>query len=143
MNSSDAWTRTHQRNALLTEVASGAGHDRIEAVFESYDDFLLAAFQRLFTGFVAGLDSLLDEGPADLDAAARQLVGRLRERSPGLWAIVEENRRDPALAAAWNRQWQVLMATTGLNLDAITEPVGGRRCAPAVVRPRRSQLERV
>jgi hypothetical protein len=140
----NSWTRTHQRNALLTEVSAGAGlDDRIGAAFEDYDDFLLAAFQRMFTGFVAGLDTLLDEGPDDLDVAARQLVARLRERNPGLWAIVEENRENPALAVAWNRQWKVLMVTTGLDLDAVTEPVGGRRCAPAIVRPRQAALELV
>ncbi|GAA1663102.1 hypothetical protein GCM10009765_10720 [Fodinicola feengrottensis] len=146
MNSSDTWTRTHERQDLLSELCSVAGRvgpddlratygERIDAVFDDYDHFLGAAFRRWFTAFAAGLDTLLDEDAGDVAVAARGLASDLWRRNPGLWAIVDTYRESPA----WRRQRQFLLATLGLDLDAVTEPAGGRR-EPA---PTRSWLQRV
>jgi hypothetical protein len=152
MNRSDTgWERTHQRNDLLSAICAdvamagpdgirGTYGDRIDAVFGGFDDFLLAAFQRWFTAFSAGLD--FDDD--DQVAAANRLSGELCRRNPGLWAIVDEYRQDLPIAPAWARQRRTLMAIAGLDLDAATEPPGGRRCRPAAADVRRrAMLERV
>src|SRR5882762_5065146 len=124
MNSSDAWVRTHRRNDLLSAICAevaqtgpdelrGRYGDRIDEVFGDFDDFLLAAFQRWFTAFAAGLDSALESDADDLALAAKQLSAQICRRHPGLWAIVDDYREGTALAPAWARQRQFLLAMAG------------------------------
>lgn len=86
----------------------------LAAEFRDVDALLLALHQRWYAHFAARLDAMLEDPPGDLPRAVRGLWETLVDEDPVWRAVLDAYRAHPKLAAADERQRQLLsMATFG------------------------------
>ncbi|GAA5141090.1 hypothetical protein [Pseudonocardia adelaidensis] len=94
-------------------------HDRLaelEAELGSRDAALLALHYRWRTAFFARLDALLEDAPADLDAALSALWTDPAIGGRGLSALLDAHADHPAVAAAQERERRLLHRDLGVEL---------------------------
>lgn len=112
---------------LVREVladAAGTGRAEItrrgdvEAAFGSVEAFLLALHHRWRTALFARIDALLEDPPADLDAAVVALWSDPTTGGRGLRALLDAHADSPALAAAQERERLLLQRTLGIEIPA-------------------------
>lgn len=132
---SGAWERTHRRYRLvhtaLDEVARtgrpevpGSLRADLDAEFGDFGGFLREIQRRWYRSFDARLDGVLDEGPDDLAAAARQVWQELAGDLAGTLLLLDTYAEHPALVELdeWHRK--VLAEVLG---GAEAESPGDRR----------------
>jgi hypothetical protein len=95
----------------------------VEAAFGSVDAFLLALHHRWRTALFAHLDALLEDPPADFDAAVVALWTDPATGGRGLRALLDAH--DPALATAQERDRLLVLRDLGVEL-----PHAGSRHRP-------------
>jgi hypothetical protein len=124
--------------AVLAEVVSTGRPEitlrsDVEAVFGSVGAFLLALHHRWRTAFFAHLDALVEDSPADFDAAVVALWTDPTTGGRGLRALLDAYADDPALAAAQERDRLLVLRDVGVEPPQVgsrTSPVArhtGRR----------------
>ncbi|MPZ80868.1 MAG: hypothetical protein GEV28_10900 [Actinophytocola sp.] len=134
---SGAWERTHRRyrlvHTVLDEVARTGRPEvsvslcaDLDAEFGDFGGFLREVQRRWYRSFDARLDGVLDEGPADLAAAAREVWQQLADDLAGTRLLLDAHAEHPALLelAEWHRK--ALVAVVG---DDEAELGGVRRGA--------------
>jgi hypothetical protein len=123
---------------VLAEVVSTGRPEitrraEVEAAFGSVEAFLLALHHRWRTAFFARLDALLEDSPADFDAAVVALWTDPTTGGRGLRALLDAHSDDPALAAAQERDRLLVLRDLGVEPPQVgsrTRPVAhhtGRR----------------
>jgi hypothetical protein len=112
---------------LVREVlaeAARTGHPEItrrgdvEAAFGSVEAFLLALHHRWRTALFARIDALLEDPPADFDAAVVAAWNDPTTGGRGLRALLDAHADSPALAAAQERERLLLQRTLGVEIPA-------------------------
>jgi hypothetical protein len=98
----------------------------VEATFGGVDAFLLALHHRWRTAFFARLDALLEDPPDDLDAAVAALWTDPTTGGRGLRALLDAHADSHALAAAQERERQLVLRDLGVDVPA---PASGTRVA--------------
>lgn len=99
------YTRFRLVSAVLSDVARTGRpvvtrSDAVAALFGSTDEFLLAVHHRWRTAVTAHVDALLEDPPADLEAAYVDLCLDLAAKRASLRALLDAYATNPALAAA-------------------------------------------
>jgi hypothetical protein len=123
---------------VLAEVVSTGRPEitrraEVEAAFGSVEAFLVALHHRWRTAFFARLDALLEDSPADFDAAVVALWTDPTTGGRGLRALLDAHSDDPALAAAQERDRLLVLRDLGVEPPQVgsrTRPVAhhtGRR----------------
>jgi hypothetical protein len=97
----------------------------VEAAFGSVDAFLLALHHRWRTAFFAHLDALIEDAPADFDAAVVALWTDPATGGRGLRALLDAHADLPALATAQERDRLLVLRDLGVEL-----PHAGSRRRP-------------
>jgi hypothetical protein len=90
----------------------------VEAAFGSVEAFLLALHHRWRTALLARIDALLEDPPADFDAAAVAAWIDPTTGGRGLRALLDAHADSPALAAAQERERLFLQRTLGVEIPA-------------------------
>jgi hypothetical protein len=112
---------------LIREVlaeAARTGHPEItrrgdvEAAFGSVEAFLLALHHRWRTAFFARVDGLLEDAPADFAAAVVAAWTDPATGGRGLRALLDAHAGSPALAAAQEREREIVRQTLGVEIPA-------------------------
>jgi hypothetical protein len=88
----------------------------VEAAFGSVEAFLLALHHRWRTALLARIDALLEDPPADFDAAAVAAWNDPTTGGRGLRALLDAHADSPALAAAQERERLFLRRTLGVEI---------------------------
>jgi hypothetical protein len=107
------------RSRLVGKVL--AEHDRLAELdieLGGRDAALLALHYRWRTAFFARLDALLEEAPADLDAALNALWTDPAIGGRGLRALLDAHVDHPALAAAQERERCLVHRDLGVELPS-------------------------
>ena len=107
---------------VLAEAARGrpeiARRGDVEAAFGSVEAFLLALHHRWRTALFARIDALLEDPPADFDAAVMAAWSDPTTGGRGLRALLDAHADSPALAAAQERERLLLQRTLGTEIPA-------------------------
>jgi hypothetical protein len=103
--------------------------DDVEAAFGSVEAFLMALHHRWRTALLARLDALLENSPADFDAAVVAAWTDPTVGGRGLRALLDAHADTPALAAAQERERELVRRTVGVDVP----PPSPR--TPAVAHP--------
>jgi hypothetical protein len=90
----------------------------VEAAFGSVEAFLLALHHRWRTALFARIDALLEDPPADFDAAVVAAWNDPTTGGRGLRALLDAHADSPALAAAQERERLLLQRTLGIEIPA-------------------------
>jgi hypothetical protein len=90
----------------------------VEATFGSVEAFLLALHHRWRTAFFARLEALLEDAPDDFDAAVAALWTDPTTGGRGLRPLLDAHADDPALAAAQERERQLVLRDLGVDVPA-------------------------
>lgn len=90
----------------------------VEAAFGSVEAFLLALHHRWRTALFARVDALLEDSPADFDAAVVAAWTDPTTGGRGLRALLDAHADSPALAAAQERERLLLQRTLGVEIPA-------------------------
>jgi hypothetical protein len=90
----------------------------VEATFGGVEAFLLALHHRWRTAFFARLDALLEDPPDDLDAAVVALWTDPTTGGRGVRALLDAHADSPALAAAQERERQLVLRDLGVDVSA-------------------------
>ena len=90
----------------------------VEAAFGSVESFLLALHHRWRTAFFARVDNLLEDAPADFDAAVVAAWTDPTTGGRGLRALLDAHSGSPALAAAQERERELVRRTVGVEVPA-------------------------
>lgn len=99
--------------------------DEVDAEFGGLDGLLLAVAHRWHTAFVAHLDAVLEEGPADLSTAVAELWCSQAAVHATSRALLDAHADRPVLIEAADRQRRDVLATTGVDL-ALRRPATSR-----------------
>ncbi|OZM75838.1 hypothetical protein [Pseudonocardia sp. MH-G8] len=107
---------------VLAEVARTgrpeiARTDEVRETFGSVEAFLLALHHRWRTALVAHLDTLLEDPPADLDAAVHALWADPGLGGRGLRPLLDAHAGHPALAAAQERERVLVRRDLGVEIS--------------------------
>lgn len=98
----------------------------VEAAFGSVEAFLLALHHRWRTAFLARLDALLEnadgDSPDDFDGAVAAAWTDPTTGGRGLRALLDAHSDSPALAAAQERERELVRRTVGVEV-----PMAGAR----------------
>jgi hypothetical protein len=106
---------------VLAEVVSTGRPEitrraEVEAAFGSVEAFLLALHHRWRTAFFARLDALLEDPPDDLDAAVGAVWSDPTTGGRGVRALLDAYADVPALAAAQERERQLVLRDLGIDV---------------------------
>ena len=119
------------REVLAESVRTGrpeiAVRDDVEAAFGSVEAFLMALHHRWRTALLARLDALLEDSPADFDAAVVAAWTDPKIGGRGLRALLDAHADNPVLAAAQERERLLLRRSVGVEVP----PPGSRPRAVA------------
>ena len=88
----------------------------VEAAFGNFEAFLLALHHRWRTALFARIDALLEDSPADFDAAVVAAWTDPTTGGRGLRALLDAHADSPALAAAQERERLLLQRTLGVEI---------------------------
>lgn len=132
-------TLARRRYRLIEAVLDGVRHsgppvvpvafrDEVDAEFGGVDGLLLAVAHRWHTAFVAHLDAVLEDAPADLSAAVAELWQALARTHATSRALLDAHAARPTLVAAHNRLRRDVLAATGVELPAC--PPSGHPALP-------------
>jgi hypothetical protein len=107
--------------------------DDVEAAFGGIEPFLLALHHRWRTALLARVDGLLEDPPADFDAAVVAAWNDPTTGGRGLRALLDAHADNPVLAAAQERERRLLRRTVGVEIPrpgprsrALTHPAAKR-----------------
>jgi hypothetical protein len=105
----------------------------VEAAFGDVEAFLLALHHRWRTALFARVDDLIEDAPADFDAAVVAAWSDPATGGRGLRALLDAHADSPALAAAQERERRLLQQTLGVEIPepaprprAVAHPAGRR-----------------
>jgi hypothetical protein len=108
------------REVLAEVVRTGrpeiARRREVEAAFGSVELFLLALHHRWRTALFARLDALLEDSPADFDAAVLTAWGDPTVGGRGVRTLLDAHADTPALAAARERERLLVRRTIGVDV---------------------------
>jgi hypothetical protein len=90
----------------------------VEATFGGVEAFLLAIHHRWRTALFTRLDALLEDPPDDLDAAVVALWTDPTTGGRGVRALLDAHADSPALAAAQERERQLVLRDLGVDVSA-------------------------
>jgi hypothetical protein len=90
----------------------------VEATFGGVEAFLLALHHRWRTAFFTRLDALLEDPLDDLDAAVDALWTDPTTGGRGVRALLDAHADSPALAAAQERERQLVLRDLGVDVSA-------------------------
>jgi hypothetical protein len=88
----------------------------VEAAFGSVEAFLLALHHRWCTALLARLDALIENSPADFDAAVLAAWADPTIGGRGLRTFLDAHADIPALAAAQERERRLVRRTVGVEI---------------------------
>lgn len=132
-------TPTRRRYRLIEDVLDEVGRsgrpmvpaalrDEVEAEFGDLDGLLLAVARRWHTAFVAHLDAVLEDDPADLPAAVAELWRSQARTHAGSVALLDAHADRPVLVDARNRLQRDVLAATGVDPMEVPDPLGNGGC---------------
>ncbi|TWF81267.1 hypothetical protein FHX44_117210 [Pseudonocardia hierapolitana] len=90
----------------------------VEATFGSIESFLLALHHRWRTALFARVDNLLEDAPADFDAAVVAAWTDPTTGGRGLRALLDAHADSPALSAAQERERRLVRQTLGVEVPS-------------------------
>jgi hypothetical protein len=90
----------------------------VEAAFGSREAFLLALHHRWRTALLARLDALLEDAPDDFDGAVVAAWTDPTTGGRGLRALLDAHADSPALAAAQERERELVRRSVGVEIPA-------------------------
>ncbi|MGH3518609.1 MAG: hypothetical protein ACRDQ7_14565 [Haloechinothrix sp.] len=135
-----SWERTHRRYRLVYAVADAIAlrgpevidewQAAIHAEFGGMDGFLKDVQRRWYTAVDAYLDTVLEDEPADMDAAVAEIMWSVATTDRGLRLVLDGFADHPALAEGDAYHRRSLLALTGVDQDALV-PVQGADRQPA------------
>lgn len=144
------WHHAHRRYELVEAVlAAGeptvpaALQARVDAEFGDFGGFLREVQARWYRAFDARLDAVLEDGPADMDAALAELWRDLAGTMPAVRRLLDVHADHPVVAASNAHHRRRLHAATGVLLNPVQiaeprPPRPERRRLPRFVCPRPS-----
>lgn len=138
------WEQTHRRYDLVYAVADAIAlrgpevidewHDEIDEVFDDVAGFLRDVQRRWYTAVDAYLDAVLEEQPADVEAAVAEILGRVSTTDRALRIVLDAFADHPALAEGDAQHRWSLLAVTGVDQDKLVPPAQEQRQAACRVR---------